>query len=306
MSKPLTVLWFGGGQDSTDLLYRFIYNSSFREQFVGDSHFVAIMSNTGNEFDFTYAHIEYIRQLCSLKNVEFYFIESWMGYHSSAWQSLQGQYLWNNNIQSVAFPKTCTDNLKIKPNYSFLTDYLREIYGFDGKGKKVFYQYAEQFGRLRSIIGFAKGEESRCGLKSQTELFPELSKKDSRPVWMQKCVEHIYPLVELQIDRAGCQESIRRFGHYVPMPSNCVMCPFAQGPELVFVNRLYPQDWQRWVDFEAAKIKKHQHQEINLGVKGELLLPDVLKRELKLYGDWTNEMLAEYRMSHGHHVKSRI
>ena len=229
-----------------------------------------------------------------------------MGYHSQAWQSLAGQYIRNNTIQSVAFPKTCTDNLKIKPNYSFLADYLRERYGFDGKGKNVYHQYLEQFGRLRSIIGFAKGEESRYGLRSQTELFPELIKKDPRPVWMQKCIEHIYPLVELRVDRAGCQESIRQFGHYVPMPSNCKMCPFAQGPELVFVNRLYPDDWQQWVRFEAAKIAKCSDREMNLGVKGEKLLPEVLKEELKLYGDWTNEMLAEYRMSHGHHVKSKI
>ncbi|GAB2547216.1 adenine nucleotide alpha hydrolase family protein [Spirosoma aerophilum] len=305
--KPLTVLWFGAGQDSTDLLYRYLRSKAYREQFIGDSHFIVIMSNTGDEFDFTYNHIDEIRKLCIREGVKFYFIEPWMGYHSQAWQSLLGQFNRNQNLMSVAFPKTCTDNLKIGPNYRFLADYLRLRYGYDAKGNRVFYQYLEQFGKLKSIIGFAKGKESRCGLKKQTELFPELVKsKDSRPLWMQRCVEHVYPLVNLGVNRAGCQESIKQLDYKVPMPSNCMRCPFAQGPELVFLNRLYPQQWDEWVKLEAAKIAKHRDQERNLGVKGEKLLPEVLKEELKLYGDWTTEMLAEYRMSHGHHVKSKI
>ena len=305
--KPLTVLWVGGGQDSTDLLYQHIYSKKFNNQYVGDSRFVAIMSDTGNEFPDTYQHVERLQSFCESKGVEFYHITPNMGYHGKTWPSLQGQFERNNNIMGVGFPKSCTDNLKIKVCYNFLADYLRIQYGMDGVGKRVFYQYAEQFGKLRSLIGFAKGEESRCAVKPQIELFPELV-KDARPVYMQKTIQHEYPLIEQRKDRAGCQEYIKSVGHDVPMPSNCMMCPFQNDAELVYLERFYPLMWAYWVKREQAKIDKFSGQQEsgrNMGVKGEKLLPVALLDAKKRYGHWTNEQLRHYKMSHGHCVKSK-
>ena len=237
MQQPITVLWFGAGQDSTDMLYQYVYNKHFREQYVADNRFLVICSDTGNEFPETYEHIGKVKQFCDRQSVEFYHLTRNMGYHTDSWPTLQAQFERNDNIMSAAFPKTCTDNLKIKVCYNFLADYLRNYYGMDGAGKKVFYQYAEQFGKLRSLIGFAKGEESRCAAKPQLELFPEVV-KDNRPVWMQKNVEHQYPLIEQRKDRQACQDYIRQVGHDVPMPSNCMMCPFQNDAESVSYTHL--------------------------------------------------------------------
>lgn len=300
----MTVLWFGGGQDSTDILYRLIHNQAFRQRYAPE-RLVVIMSDTGNEFDFTYRHVNQVHSLCLTHNIEFYLIEPWMGYHSMAWQSLTGQYVRNHNIQGSAFAKTCTDNLKIGPNYRFLADYIRELYGFTAKGNRVFYEYTATFGPLKSLIGFAKGEESRCGQKQQLDLFPDLL-TDIRPKWMRHCIEHVYPLIELRVDRAGCQSSIQSMGYQVPMPSNCKLCPFAAPQEILFLYRFYPADWQEWVQHEANKITKNSHKPRNLGVKGEKLLPQVLAEAQAKYGHLTDEQLWDYRMSHGHNVKSRL
>ena len=306
--KPLTVLWVGGGQDSTDLLYQHVYNKAFNEQYVADSQFVAIMSDTGNEYPDTYAHVQKLQGFCERNDVEFYHITPNMGYHGNTWHSLQAQYERNDNIMSVGFPKSCTDNLKIKVCYNFLGDYLRSQYEMDGKGKRVFYQYAEQFGKLRSLIGFAKGEESRCSQPAQLDLFPEMV-KDARPVWMRKSIEHQYPLIAQRKDRAACQEYIRFVGHDVPMPSNCMMCPFQNDAELVYLERFHPIMWQYWVQREQAKIDKNAEKQAgsrNLGVKGEKLLPEALVQAKLRYGHYSDAELRHYKMSHGHCVKSKI
>lgn len=308
LTQPLTVLWVGGGQDSTDLLYQHVYNPAYNQQYVGDSRFVAIMSDTGNEYPDTYAHAKRLQAFCEKHAIEFYHITPNMGYHGNTWASLQGQFERNDNIMGVGFPKSCTDNLKIKVCYNFLADYLSRAYAMDGPGKRTFYQYAERFGKLRSLIGFAKGEESRCAAKPQIELFPELI-KDHRPVWMKKNIQHEYPLIEQRKDRAGCQEYIKTVGHEVPMPSNCMMCPFQNDAELVYLERFHPQTWAYWVKRERAKIDKFAGQQKggrNLGVKGEKLLPVALAEAKKRYGHWSDAQLRHYKMSHGHCVKSKI
>ena len=43
----------------------------------------------------------------------------------------------------------------------------------------------------------------------------------------------------------------------------------------------------------------------NLGVNGKKWLPQALQEATELYGHMTDQELNEYKMSHGHCVKSR-
>ena len=301
---PLTVLWFGGGQDSTALLYLYAYDAEFRRNFTAGSKFIAVMADTGDEYPETYLHVRRVQEFCRVQGVEFYFLTPDLGFHGATWQSLAGQMERNDNIFSVALPKSCTDNLKIKVCYRFLEDYLRLEYGFLSEGKRVFYEYAERFGKLTSLIGFAKGEESRCASTAQLDLFPD-TLKDYRPVWMRKNVQHRYPLVELRYDRADCQGLISKYGHSVPIPSNCMMCPFQNEAEIVYLERFHPEKYAYWVEREQAKRLKNAEKARNLGVKGEKTLPEFLDKAKEKYADWSDEQLREYRNSHGHCVKSK-
>jgi hypothetical protein len=44
------------------------------------------------------------------------------------------------------------------------------------------------------LIGIAKGEEGRCG--------------EAMEKWMRETVERVYPLIDLGLDRQGCQDYI--------------------------------------------------------------------------------------------------
>ncbi|WP_428661870.1 hypothetical protein [Runella sp.] len=307
MRKPLTVLWFGGGQDSTAMLYMYVHDLKWREKYVGDNRFLVVMSDTGNEFPETYHHVASIKAFCELYDVEFYHLKPHMGYHPRTWPSLGSQMRRNDTIFSVGFPKSCTDNLKIKPCYNFLEGYLKKYYGYTSKRSKgVFYKYAAEFGKLTSFIGFAKGEESRCADSPQLELFPSSVKtKNYLPKYRRECVQHRYPLVEMRMSRADCQAYISAQALPVPIPPNCMMCPFQNDPEIVYLERFHPNDWQQWVKLEANKLAKNGSKTRNLGVKGEKTLPEFLENAKRKYGHWSDDQLREYRNSHGHCVKSK-
>lgn len=322
MRKPLTVLWFGAGQDSTALLYLYVYDAEWRRKYVGESKFLVVFSDTGNEYDETYNHIEEVKVFCRLHHIEFYHLTPDLGYHPETWPTLVYQMERNHTVFGVGFPKSCTDNLKITPCYNFLEQYIENRYLFPLKKrtiricgtdvsvpvklkrKQVFYHYLAEFGKLTSLIGFAKGEESRCAESNQTELFPDFV-KDDRPKWMRQCVQHRYPLVEMGMSRADCQAYIKSVLKPVPIPSNCKYCPFQNEVEIVYMERFHPEDWNEWVRLERAKLDKNASKARNLGVKGAKTLPEYLEAAKRKYGHWSDEQLREYRNSHGHCVKSK-
>jgi len=284
------------------------------------------MADTGDEYEQTYRHVEEVKGFCLQHGIEFYLIASDMGYHGKTWPSLLAQMERNDNIMSVAFPKSCTDNLKIKVCYGFLADWLRKTYGFTAKGHRVYYEYEHYYGKLVSWIGFAAGEETRVSkpkgkpkpgtqpseqTPADLTLFSECGSVEVAPLrtdiprYRSRCVVHHYPLIELGMNRADCQQYIAQVGQTVPMPSNCRMCPFQNEAEIVFLYRTDELTWRTWVEREAAKLAKNAHKPVNLGVKGKLTLPEFLAKALLRYGSWSVEQLTEYRFSHGHCVSSR-
>lgn len=289
----LTVLSFGAGQDSTTLLYKYIYNPNFRARYA-PGRFLVVMSDTGDEHDETYEHVRYILSLCAQHDIEFHFLPAGGEFHSEKWPSLIEFHRRTSTIGSKAFPKTCTDNLKIQPIYRFLEQWLGDNYGVRVGRKKGFYEFEEGHGRVCVLLGIAGGEESR------------MAKTEKLPLWMQRTVDRVYPLIELGMDRQACQDYIKSIGHTVPLPSNCKRCPFMNEVELLWLYRFHPDKYTEWVELEQKKLAKNTHMgDRNLGVFGKRTLPEVLKIVLGKHGDWSNERLHDYKMSHGHCVKSK-
>jgi len=295
MEKGLTILSYGGGQDSTTLLLKYIYDPEFRKRFV-KGHFIVIMSDTGNEHRETYKYVDKVKELCEKEGIEFYFIRTTWGYHPATWQTLESQWTANTTVGSVAFSKACTDNLKIKPIYNFVADYVNKFYlggSSTSKRKKSLYEFREKFGKIRVMLGIAYGEEKRVAIS------------DSEPQWSRLNVEKIFPLITLKMDRAACQKYIRSVVHEVPIPSNCIFCPYLSKQELLWLWRNYREDYDRWVIYETNKLKKHAERESNLGVFGKKTLPEVLEIAKEKYGHWSDKQLEEHKYSHGHCVASK-
>lgn len=291
----LTVLSFGGGQDSTTILYKIILDPEFKSKYV-QGHLIVLMSDTGDEHSHTYEHVIYIKTLCLKNGIDFFLLQPEDGFHQRTWPSLRDWMEYKDGIQAKSFPKSCTDNLKIRPIYSFLAHYVNEFFQLNStpKNKKSLYQYHEKYGQLDVLLGIAAGEEKR------------VQNKESPSKWMNVCINKVYPLITEGLDRQGCQDYIRETGLSLPYPSNCILCPFMSKIELLWMYRFIPDDFEYWVGREKAKLKKWEGQtENNSTVWGSKPLTEILHEAIDEYGHMTDEELDEYKMSHGHCVMSK-
>jgi len=288
----LTVLSFGGGQDSTAILYLLAEDQEARAKYA-PGRLLVIMSDTGDEHQDTLEHVYRIKAYCQVRGIEFAWIRPGDGYHGKWNEGMRAYHRAHGSIGSKAFPKTCTDNLKIQPIYRYLEAWVAREYGYVAGRKAALKAFARDHGRIRVLLGIAKGEEKR------------VSPPETWTPWRRLATEAGYPLLDLGLDRAACQAYIASRGHAVPPPSNCITCHFKSPIEILWTARKLPADFADWVALEAAKLKKWAEKgEKNLGVNGRKTLPQVLAEAEARYGHLTDAELDEYRMSHGHCVKN--
>jgi len=310
----LTILSFGAGQDSSFILYMMITFKWFRDKYV-KGKLIVVFSDTGNEYRYTYDHILYIQDLCRKHGIEFYFL-SQSPYHPRTWKSLEHQYQRNDNIMSLTGSRSCTDKLKIQPIYNFLDHYIaQEYYGYSSdkptKGKHYIKRFACDNGKIRVIIGIAHGEERRIkkpSKKAMKGMQRTLHKqwKHPIPLWFREGIEKCYCLVDELISRWDIHEQTEQMGFVLPFPSNCRFCPYITKQELLWMYRFQPWDFLMWAHYEKRKLTKWACKgSENHGVKGEgKTLDEILKEAIAEYGDWSDDQLTEYKMSHGHCVMS--
>lgn len=291
-----TVLSLGGGQDSWAILYMVSRKPGFRETYVGDSKLLTVMSDTGNEHSETYDYLrQHIDAACKEAGSEWQLLTPDLGFHATNWDSLQHYFAHYKAIGSKAYPKSCTDKLKLVPIYRWLEKRIGDEYGYKVGRKQALYEYTEKFGRIKVMIGITAEEADR-----------RLGDRSGEPIWSQKCIEKIYPLVDLGMTRADCQKVIAAYGKPVPLPSNCMMCPFVSHVELLWLWTFRREEYDKWVKFEADKLERCADKgDKNFGVFGRATLPESLAIAQQKYGSWTKEQLWEYKMSHGHGVCSK-
>jgi hypothetical protein len=263
----------------------------FFDRYIGKKRLLVVMSNTGNEHDQTYRHVKRMQRLLKEHNIDFYFLDPSLGFHSDTWQDLVSFYKRTGTIGSKAYPKTCTDNLKIKVIYRFLDEWIYQEYGYMSGRKAAIKEFCRNYGKIDVMIGIA-GDETKRAVGN-----------NKGPVWMQHCINKIYPLIDLNMDRAACQQVIEKYGGQVPLPSNCKICPFMSDVELLWLYTFYPDDYKQWVEIEKVKLAKHRDKgRKNLPVWGRYgeTLDVVLKKAIKEYSSWSEDKLWQYKMTHGH------
>jgi len=293
----LTILSYGGGQNSTTLLYKYVLDKEFRKKYAPD-HFIVIMSDTGDEHPHTYKHVKFIQKLCAENAVSFVLLTNNYGYHPQSWQTLRFYYKTKSTIGSKCHNKICTDKLKLQPIYSYMEDWIEKEYGFKTKKKKGFIEFAQHYGKIRMLIGITKDEEKRIN-------------KSVRPKWHEKSIKMVYPLIAMGMDRMDCQNYMSSTGLPVPYPSNCMLCPFISEIELLWLYRFHRDDYEEWETLERNKIKRCALKNdltktltlkgkivSNMGVWGKRLLPQVLEETIKTHGHLSDEELNKYKFSH--------
>lgn len=296
MENPIVVLSYGGGQDSTAILMMCAWRPGFRERYIGSADLLTVMSSTGNEHRETDEYVrDNVPDICSVAKSEWHFLTPDMGFHAKNWDSLQGYFAHYRAIGCKAYPKSCTDKLKLVPIYGFLERYIGRRYGFKVGRKQAIYDYKGKFGRIKVMIGITAEEADR-----------RIGDRSGEPRWSQVCIDKVYPLVDLGMTRADCQNVITSFGRPIPLPSNCMFCPFVSHVELLWLWKFRREEYDKWVKFEADKLERCADKgDKNFGVFGRTTLPEVLKVAQEKYAGWTDEQLWTYKLSHGHNVCSK-
>jgi 3'-phosphoadenosine 5'-phosphosulfate sulfotransferase (PAPS reductase)/FAD synthetase len=299
-TTALTVLSCGMGQDSVALGYKLLLDPAFRAQQAPDALLI-LMSDTGNEHSETYRYIPHFAQQCKQADVQFVFLPAGDQYHSGSWPSLLEFYERTKTVGAKQFRKTCTDNLKIKPIYRFLSEYVASEHGIARKQgiyqtKFPLVEFAHRYGKIRMLIGFARGEEKRAQ-KTRTGA-------DGAPTWMRIAIDRQFPLQDLGMDRMDCQRYIESVGQPVPPPSMCRMCHFKGLPLLLLDWRERPEDVLEWDRLDRQKRANPLYQNLptnqNIGPYGIPTVLEALETAKQRYGDWTTEKLLMWRNTHGH------
>ncbi|HYE73612.1 MAG TPA: hypothetical protein VEF04_09775, partial [Blastocatellia bacterium] len=156
----LTVFSFGIGQDSSGLLARLIEEPDVRHE-IAPGRLIIVASDTGDEHVHTYQYLNQVRQWCEKAGLRFFWLTPEYGFHSEAWRSLPDQWRRNSTVGIKAGRKSCTDNLKIKPIYRFLSSFVRQEFPIYAQGNEALIRFAQYYGPIRVLIGFAADETSR-------------------------------------------------------------------------------------------------------------------------------------------------
>lgn len=298
----LTVLSFSAGQDSMAILVKLVHDLIFRKKYApGD--LIVVMADTGNEHAHTYAYINIAEALCKQHNIPFFLLKPTIENVNAAWVGgLVGHYKRYNVIISKAMrSKSCTDQLKLSPIYKFLSRYVNDKYLsglFRPEQKQSLKAFVSRYGKMRVLIGFTADEAKR-----------RIGKRPEKG-WMKMCVEKVYPLVELGLNRKDCQDVIKTHGYPIPFPSNCLLCPFASKKEILWLHRFEPEMFADWIEMEKAKMKKFAEKQAaagksNHGVWGQnKTLDKVLQEAIEEFGHLSDEELNDHKFSHGHCVTS--
>lgn len=270
-NRRLTMLSYGGGQDSKTILLKHIRDPEFRRRYApGD--FLVVCSDTGDEHPHTYADIEEVKQLCFKHGIPFFHLKPEMGYHVESWPDLitpqtraEGGKFKPTLVQLRT--KTCTFQLKIGPIYKFLDEWVNENYryGFQvqkrrGCLKRALTRFGEENGPITVLIGFAAGEERRAQKSKNQE------EKDQTKPGFWKYIHREFPLIDLGMDRTACQKYIAESGVAVPYPSNCMRCPYMSPEELLWLFIHHEGKFEEWERIEAAKLQRFKGIEKNHGV----------------------------------------
>jgi hypothetical protein len=298
--ESMTLLSHGGGQQSFAMLLLLLFDPAFRQAYA-PGRAIAVCSDTGNEHEETLRHIREVEALCAARGLEYHHLRPSRGFHTPAWRSLQAHWRAGHRVGAKSFPKSCTYNLKINPQYKFLNHVLARDYGLPESRKGALYAHTALTGRkLTALIGFSAEEVER-----------RVNPDEKVPKWLSANVERRYPLADLGMTTKGCQDLIRAYGFPVPYPSQCVMCPFKTPFDLAYMARFDRVGLLRWAVHERRKLRAHRRRFAHLpesknhGVFGpETTLLAVAAKAVAEHAHITDAQMHDRRMA-GHAVASR-
>jgi len=94
-----------------------------------------------------------------------------------------------------------------------------------------------------------------------------------------KWKKNIFPLIEMGINRKGCERIIRSVGWGVPQKSGCYICPYQRKRQWVELKKHHPDLWKIAVDLEKNAMKEHENFTFKENISIETFVSDLDKQE---------------------------
>lgn len=326
----------GMGQESA-AIHEMWSDPAFRHRY-GGKRLLILSADTGDEKpETTQYRIEVLEPRLRELGLDYHFISTYDGLHTGAWANggLIKQFKTNGTFGAASFAPSCSHSLKISPIYKYVEQYVERHYGFAAGDKRGLKAFAKQYGKIRVVIGFAKGEEDRLATPPpQLDFGPIVlaaaPKQKQRDLWMAEAIDKKFPLMDLGMDRAACQDFVRSAGQPIPFPSSCSRCPYASAQDVIRLARRHPELWAEWKEIEATGLANPRHERRDEagnilprhGVKGlrnigtrkrpnyvPRTLDDFYQEGLQKVAhipiDKLDAYLDEHVFSHGHNVPSK-
>ncbi len=239
----VSVLSFGGGVNSTAMLIELV-----ARQYPPS---LVLFSDTGGEKPTTYAHVAEMDAWCAERGIPFVRVSN---AGRGQGDSLEENCLQRRELPSLAYGfKGCSVKWKRQPMDRYLRDWEPAKLAW-GEGVKVV-----------RLIGIDASEAHRAALTED------------------KLYRYSYPLVQWNMGREECIESIRMAGLKVPEKSSCFFCPAMRRHEIFDLAHRYPDLAKRAVAIEENAVT---HTVAGLGRNwkwSDLLNQD--RRQGKLFSD---------------------
>lgn len=149
-----------------------------------------IFADTGSEMPGTYEFLPKIQEFCKKIDLKFTIVKGKIGVgkENTVYFSKLRDYCYHAKVIPFRKFRWCSEKLKIIP----INKYLKKKYNC----------------KIITYIGFDFDEIKR--------------KRISKIDW----IEYSYPLIDAQINRAGCEKIIKEMGFPIPEKSGCFLCPF--------------------------------------------------------------------------------
>jgi hypothetical protein len=216
-----------------------------------------VFSNTGNEWDHTYALVPTLRKLCADHGVRFVVLEKGdlaKGTEVSSWADIEAKAELGGyhvrpalmaDFQSRATVASlgkgdCTDNHKIQPIRRFLNDISLVRFGCNNRSYSAKVKKGDRKPHV-TIIGIAADETSR------------LHNGGKGPNY----VTEAYPLVDLGIEKADEAPILARWGLDHVRKSGCFMCPYQPAGWFWALSVSQPEQYAAVVEYERIALARN-------------------------------------------------
>lgn len=268
----LTILNLGLGRDSLAMLCLVVERALVVDgAAIGPEQLDAVVfSDTGAEWDHTYALLPRVRELCQAHGIRLVVLAK---PPADVWQANRREKgdreapVWCRDVSgtieeraargyyhrrlpiidefrrfgkiAVTVSASCTDNHKVQPIRRLVDDLSVEKFGIGNRA----WAAGVKAGRLekhRVIIGIAADEASRAI-------------DTGRPYYERP----VYPLVDMGIEKADEAAILDRHGFGDTRKSGCLMCPYQPAGWFWALRETSPARWAEVLDYEAEALAEN-------------------------------------------------